>query len=89
MRLNSYYREYQNTLFANENLKRAIDEIYKYPLREYARDSLNRWLKTGIDDQRLAELVVALREEGRLCIIDKEELENRPPKIICSLGLKA
>lgn len=89
MRLNSYYREYQNTLFANENLKRAIDEIYKYPLREYARDSLNRWLKTGIDDQRLAELIVALREEGRLCIIDKEELENRPPKIICSLGLKA
>jgi len=34
----------------------------------------------------LAELVTALREEGRLCIVqeDDEELE---PKIICSMGL--
>ncbi len=88
MRLTRYYEENKDTLFVTEALKRAIDELYKYPLREVARDTLNRQLKAGLDDAALAELVVALREEGKLCIVDETEIERREPQIICSLGLK-
>lgn len=88
MRLTRYYDENKDTLFVNETLKRAIDDIYKYPLREAAKDTLNRQLKAGIDDTQLAELVVALREEDKLCIVDETDIERREPQIICSLGLK-
>lgn len=89
MRLVRYYEENKDTLFAGESLKRAIDDLYKYPLRESARDTLNRQLKAGLDDAGLAELVVALREEDKLCIVDDTEAERREPQIICSLGLRA
>ncbi len=88
MRLTRYLEENKDTLFATEALKRALDDIYKYPLRESARETLNRQLKTGLDDAQLADLVVALREEDKLCIIDQKEVERREPQIICSLGFK-
>jgi hypothetical protein len=47
---------------------------------------LNRQLKSGVADQQLAELVIALRVDGRLCIIEEEE-QVQEPKIICSMGL--
>ena len=37
----------------------------------------------------LAELVIALRDEDRLCIIHDDTEEAYEPKIICSMGLKA
>jgi superfamily II DNA or RNA helicase len=88
MKLARYCEENIDTLFATESLKRAIDEIYKYPLREVARDTLNRQLKSGIDDAGLADLVAALREEDKLCIVNEAEVEQREPQIICSLGFK-
>jgi hypothetical protein len=88
MRLIRYDEENKNTLFAGEPLRRAIDDLYKYPLRESARDTLNRQLKAGIDDEGLSDLVIALREEDKLCIIDETEVEQREPQIICSLGMK-
>jgi hypothetical protein len=34
------------------------------------------------------KLAIALRDEGRLCIIhDDDEPQSREPRIICSLGL--
>ena len=88
MRLSRYYEENKGGLFATEELKRAIDELYKFPLREFARETLNRQLKAGLSDPDLADLVVALRDEDKLCIVDNSEADLREPQIICSLGLK-
>lgn len=85
-RLKSYAQEMKGTLFVSEELLKAIDEIYRYPLRQSATDTLNRQLRSGISNQQLAELVVALRTDDRLCIVS-EEAEKREPQIICSLGL--
>ena len=43
------------------------------PLRQSATDTLNRQLRAGIGDDKLAELVIALRDEDRLCIVHEEE----------------
>lgn len=85
-RLKSYVQEMKGTLFVTEELLKAIDDIYRYPLRQSAIDTLNRQLRSGISNQQLAELVVALRMDDRLCIVS-EEIEKREPQIICSLGL--
>lgn len=64
-----------------------MDEIYRYPLRESARNLLNRQLKAGLSGDELADLLVSLREEERLCVIDDTEGADNDPRIICSLGL--
>ena len=56
------------------------------PLRQSATDTLNRQMKAGINDDKLAELVLALREEDRLCLIHDEE-HGSEPQIVCSMGL--
>ena len=87
MRLERYCKEYENTLFVNDQLKKAVDDIYKYPLKEFARETLNRQLKSGISDDHLASLVVSLREEDKLGIVNEDDLITKEPQIICSLGL--
>ncbi|MBZ0278878.1 MAG: NgoFVII family restriction endonuclease [Anaerolineae bacterium] len=81
----------RGTLFERDyegrGLYKAIDEIYRHPLRQTAVDTLNRQLKAGISDEALAELVISLREEDRLCIVHDGEVEFQEPRIICSLGL--
>ncbi|MBN3869964.1 helicase-related protein [Nostoc sp. JL33] len=85
-RLKGYVEDMKGTLFVSEELLKAIDEIYRYPLRQSAIDTLNRQLRSGVNNQQLAELVVSLRIDDRLCIVT-EEMEKREPEIICSLGL--
>lgn len=85
-RLKKYAQEKKGTDFVTEELLKAIDDIYRYPLRQSAIDTLNRQLRSGISDKSLAELVTALRTDERLCIVS-EESEKREPQIICSLGL--
>ena len=85
-RLKSYAESVKGTLFDTEPLRRTIDDIYRYPLRQTAVDTLNRQLRSGISDPKLAELVIALRDEDRLCIVH-EEGERQEPRIICSMGL--
>ena len=85
-RLKQHAERIKGTLMDLPQLTRAIEEIYRYPLRQSAIDSLNRQLRAGIDDQALAELVVALRSDDRLCIVQDEQ-EMREPQIVCSLGL--
>lgn len=88
MRLDRYLKENQGTLFVNEPLKKAVDDIFRHTLKEFARDTLSRQLKAGVSDESLSELVVSLRDDDKLCIADHQETFRRLPQIICSLGLK-
>ena len=87
-RLTQYAEDVQEMLFNTQELRRAIEDIYRYPLRQGATDILNRQLRSGISNRGLAELVIDLRNEDRLCII-QAETETQEPQIICSLGLRA
>lgn len=85
-RLKRLADEVKGTLFATQELAKAIDDIYRYPLRPTTTDALNHQLRSGISDEELADLVISLRNEGRLCLIHEEE-QTQEPRIICSLGL--
>jgi hypothetical protein len=87
-RLKRYLDQIKDSLFETEDLRRTIDDIYKYPLRETAKDAINRQLKSGIGDEALAELVITLRDEDQLCITE-DNRETQDPRIICSMGLIA
>ncbi len=87
-RLKRYADAVKGTLFDTQQLRRSVEDIYTYPLRQVAVDILNRQLRTGIGDEELAQRVMELREEGRLCIVHDDE-ESQEPRIICSLGLSA
>ena len=86
-RLKRYAEAIEGSLFATPDLAKAIEEIYLFPLRQSATDILNRQLRSGISDEKLAELVMALRDDDRLCLVDDEEERSSEPQIICSLGL--
>jgi hypothetical protein len=86
-RLKAYAESVKGTLFETSELRKAIEEIYKYPLLQSATDTLNRQLKSGISDHVLAELVLSLRADARLCRVS-EEVESAEPRVICSLGLR-
>ena len=85
-RLKNHAERVEGTLFDTQQLRRAVGEIYRYPLRQSAVDTLNRQLRSGISDDDLAGLVIEMREDGRLCIIHGED-EPDEPRIICSMGL--
>lgn len=87
-RLKQHAQTVKDSLLDLPDLGKAIEDIYRYPLRPSATDTLNRQLKAGINDQKLAELVTTLREEARLCVIHDGD-EAKEPLVICSLGLAA
>ena len=86
-RLKAYADAIKGQLFDVDVLHKAIDDIYRYPLRPSAVDTLNRQLRSGVSDDQLAEIVMSLREEDRLCLTGDAAAEAQEPQIICSLGL--
>ena len=86
-RLKRYAEAIEGSLFATPDLAKTIEEVYRFPLRQSATDILNRQLRSGISDEKLGELAMALRDDDRLCLVDVEEKRSSEPQIICSLGL--
>ena len=90
-KLTEHYKQHQDTLFAQQVLKEALDEIYRWPLLERAKDLVNRRLRERVPMDSLAELVIALHEENRL-VNKPEDVDDqsaaKQPRIICSMGLR-
>ncbi len=87
MRLDRYINENDGTFFITDQLKKAVDEIARFPIMEAAKDSINRQLKAGCSDEQLANLVISLSEENKLCLNESEDNFIKMPQIICSLGI--
>jgi superfamily II DNA or RNA helicase len=69
-------------------LEPVLDTVWRHPLKSAARDAISRQIRLGISDAALAEMVVRLATDDRLCeITDREEAQRQEPKLICSLGL--
>lgn len=91
-RLKAYRQELLNSPppIKNDLLPKVdslIDILYRWPLKEGARDTLSRQLKLGIPGEDLVRLASQLYEDDRLCqVIEKEEPVE--PQILCSLGLR-
>ena len=85
-RLKAYLNHVHGMLFATQDLAKAVDQIYKFPLRQAAADALNRQLRIRVSDHQLSDFVVSLWQQDRLCLVE-EEVETQEPQIICSLGL--
>ncbi|MDR2692819.1 MAG: phospholipase D-like domain-containing protein [Chitinispirillales bacterium] len=89
MRLERYVNENAETLLCSnpEKVKKALDEIYRFPLKESAADTLSRQMKAGIADFDLQNLILTLYDDRKLCNADEAAPADSPPQIICSLGL--
>ena len=87
-RLKPYATEQMKTLFRDDELERALDDMYQRPLLETAADLLNRLMRSGVNDEELAEAVKSLREEGRLTYTE-DDTALREPRVVCSMGLVA
>lgn len=85
-RLKAYATEQMQTLFRDEELERALDDMYQRPLLETAADLLNRLMRSGVNDAELTEAVKSLREEGRLTYAE-DDAALREPRVVCSMGL--
>lgn len=68
-------------------LDTLINTLYRFPLKEAAKDTLSRQMRLGIPDDELLNLAWHLYENELLCQITETE-EPAQPQILCSLGLK-
>jgi superfamily II DNA or RNA helicase len=87
-RLKPYASEQMKTLFRDEELERALDDMYQRPLLETSSDLLNRLMRSGVNEEELAGAVKSLREEGRLTYAE-DDATLREPRVVCSMGLIA
>lgn len=85
-RLKPYATEQMKTLFRDDELERALDDMYQRPLLETAADLLNRLMRSGVNEEELAGAVKSLREEGRLTYTE-DDTALREPRVVCSMGL--
>ena len=68
------------------DLRSALNELYRFPLRQTAIDTLNRQLRSSANDRQLADIVVAMHRDERLCV-SRKDFDSKEPEIIGSVGL--
>jgi superfamily II DNA or RNA helicase len=85
-RLKPYATEQMKTLFRDNELEHALNDMYHRPLLQTAADMLNRLMRGGVNEHELADAVKSLREEGRLTYTEDENA-LREPRVVCSMGL--
>ena len=88
MKISSYIEENSDNMQNINKYKRVLDDIYKYPLCERARDILSRQLKSEVSNEEFAEAALMLKEDDRLIINEDYESEFKPTQIICSMGMR-
>ena len=89
MMLRRYYESIKNTLLDSDELKRTIDDIFHYPIRETAREMINRRIRFGVSDEDIASMLMQLRKDARLSVIEQKQYDSpKVPQIICSLGMR-
>ena len=82
------YLESSMLVSDSDLLKRALAEVYSYPLRPSAVDTLNRQMNSGASDVDLAQVVIELYQSDSLAIVEPhQDATHSQPQIICSLGL--
>lgn len=69
-----------------DQLVKAVDLIYQYPLKQNAIATLNREMRAGISDQDLAQRVTYLMEHDALCVVTADGTFEGA-RVICSMGL--
>ena len=84
--LKAFREDNTDTIWDRPELHKAVEKIYKYPLKQSAIDKLNRHLRSAIDDYTLAELVVTLSQADILCNVHEDDVKGEH-QIICSMGL--
>lgn len=85
-KLDNYIKQHEGTIFVSDALKKAVEAIYRFPLKEAAKELISRYLRTKDTIENLVRLVESLWEESKLCIEMEEDITNMEPSIICSLG---
>jgi superfamily II DNA or RNA helicase len=86
-RLEQWLAENKDSFFITEEIKRTHEDMYRFHLKEEAIDAINRELKSGIDNNKLAEMLCSLNEQDILCVKTLDEQEPKEARIICSMGL--
>ena len=87
-RLKQYSEAIKGQLFDTDALHKAIDDIYRYPLRPVGGGHTEpATAQRGGRHATSRNCQVATREEDRLCLTGSDEVDSRDPQIICSLGL--
>lgn len=88
MKISRYIEENIENISNVDLYKRVLDDIYKYPLCERARDILSRQIKSDVSDEEFANAAVLLKEDERLVISEEEDSDFKPTQIICSMGMR-
>ncbi|HRI70535.1 MAG TPA: phospholipase D-like domain-containing protein [Polyangium sp.] len=87
-RLKRHIGSKQGTLFAPQ-LQSALDALHRQPLQSTAAETLTKRMRAGDSDAALADFVVLLHEEGRLCFALEQNADGpREPSILCSMGIQ-
>lgn len=87
-RLKRHLGSKQATLFGPQ-LQSALDAVHRQPLQSTAAEMLTKRMRAGDSDAALADFVVLLHEEGRLCFALEQNADGtREPSILCSMGIQ-